>query len=267
VTARRPLLRDLPSGQEPGGATGSLLQVRGVRKAFGGVVANADISIDVPEGAIIGLIGPNGSGKTTLFNSIVGFHRIDCGSVRFDGHEVAGMSVAQTARRGLVRTFQQSHVFDRMSCLDNVRISDSHARETPVDMLRSLPCESDERALQLLDFAGLHEERHANAGELSYGQRKLLELAMALMSGPKLLLLDEPTAGVNPTMINGVVARLLRANDEMGITLLVIEHNMRVIMSLARKIYCLAQGRVLAAGAPDEVRSDPRVIEAYLGSR
>jgi len=243
-----------------------LLEVRNVRKAFGGVVANADVSIDVESGAIVGLIGPNGSGKTTLFNSVVGHHPIDGGTVRFDGHTITGLSMAQTARRGLVRTFQQSHLFDRLSCLDNVRIADSHAGEATTDMLRGLPRESRERALQLLDFAGLYEERQTAAGELSFGQRKLLELAMALMSKPKLLLLDEPTAGVNPTMINGVVARLLRAHAEMGITLVVIEHNMRVIMSLAHRIYCLAQGRVLAAGAPDEVRSDPRVIEAYLGA-
>jgi len=245
---------------------GTLLEVRNVRKAFGGVVANADISIDVDRGAIVGLIGPNGSGKTTLFNSVVGFHPIDQGTVQFDGQMITGLTMAQTARRGLVRTFQQSHLFERLSCLDNVRIAESHAREATTDMLRGLPRESRDRALHLLDFAGLYEARQMAAGELSYGQRKLLELAMALMSQPKLLLLDEPTAGVNPTMINGVVARLLQAHAEMGITLLVIEHNMRVIMSLAQRIYCLAQGRVLAAGAPDEVRSDPRVIEAYLGA-
>ena len=247
-------------------APDALLEVRNVRKAFGGVVANAGIDLDVTAGSIVGLIGPNGSGKTTLFNSIVGFHPIDEGTVRFDGVEITGMTVAQTARRGLVRTFQQSHVYDRLSCLDNMRISTSHAGETPLDMLRRLPLEFEERASQLLDFASLYEQRHTAGGELSYGQRKLLELAMALMSRPKLLLLDEPTAGVNPTMINGVMERLLRANAEMGITLLVIEHNMRVIMTLAQRIHCLAQGRVLASGLPEEIRSDPRVLEAYLGA-
>jgi neutral amino acid transport system ATP-binding protein len=247
-------------------ASPALLEVRNASKVFGGVVANAGIDMDVMAGSIVGLIGPNGSGKTTLFNSIVGFHRLDEGDVRFDGHVIRGMTVAQTARRGLVRTFQQSHVYDRLSCLDNMRISTSHAGETVLDMLRRLPGEFEERALHLLEFAGLYEQRDVAGGELSYGQRKLLELAMALMSRPKLLLLDEPTAGVNPTMINGVMERLLRANAEMGITLLVIEHNMRVIMTLAQKIYCLAQGKVLAFGAPEAVRNDPRVVEAYLGA-
>jgi ABC-type branched-subunit amino acid transport system ATPase component len=245
----------------------NLLEVRDVRKAFGGVVANAQVSLDVAPGSIVGLIGPNGSGKTTLFNSIVGFHPIDDGTVRFEGHDISAMTQSQTARRGLVRTFQQSHLFDRLSCLDNMRIGAAHAGETHLDMLRMLPREVEERGLELLAFAGLLEERDTAAGELSYGQRKLLELAMALMSRPKLLLLDEPTAGVNPTMINGVMERLLRANADMGVTLLVIEHNMRVIMALAQTIYCLAQGQVLAAGRPDEVRNDPRVIAAYLGVR
>jgi ABC-type branched-subunit amino acid transport system ATPase component len=246
---------------------GNLLEVRDVCKAFGGIVANAQVSLDVAPGAIVGLIGPNGSGKTTLFNSIVGFHPIDDGTVRFEGHDISAMTQSQIARRGLVRTFQQSHVFERLSCLDNMRIAAAHAGETRLDMLRRLPREIEERGLELLAFAGLYEERDTAAGELSYGQRKLLELAMALMSRPKLLLLDEPTAGVNPTMINGVMERLLRANAEMGVTLLVIEHNMRVIMALAQTIYCLAQGQVLATGAPDEVRNDPRVIAAYLGAR
>jgi len=245
----------------------NLLEVRDLRKAFGGVVANDAISIDVPRGAIVGLIGPNGSGKTTLFNSIVGHHPIDRGTVRFAGRELAHLGVAEVARLGLVRTFQQAHVYDQMSCLMNMQISLSHADEGLGAMFRQFPQDIADKAMVLLDFVGLHDMRDVVAGNLSYGQRKLLELAMALMNEPKMLLLDEPTAGINPTLINSIIERLQRINASLGITLLVIEHNMRVIMSLAAHIYCLAHGKLLAAGTPDEIRSDQRVIDAYLGAR
>ena len=245
----------------------NLLEVRDLRKAFGGVVANDAISIDVPRGSIVGLIGPNGSGKTTLFNSIVGHHPVDGGSVRFEGRELAHLAVAQVARLGLVRTFQQAHVYDRMSCLMNMQISLSHADEGLTAMLRRFPPEVTDKALGLLEFVGLADHRETVAGSLSYGQRKLLELAMALMNEPKMLLLDEPTAGINPTLINSIIDRLKRINTSLGITLLVIEHNMRVIMSLAGHIYCLAHGKLLAGGTPDEIRNDQRVIDAYLGAR
>jgi branched-chain amino acid transport system ATP-binding protein len=246
---------------------GPLLEVRDLRKTFGGVVANDAISIDVRRGAIVGLIGPNGSGKTTLFNSIVGHHPIDRGSVRFEGRELVRLGVSEVARLGLLRTFQQAHVYDGMTCLRNIEISGSHAHEPWLAMFRRFPRAVTERALELLDFVGLAEHRDALGRNLSYGQRKLLELAMALMNEPKMLLLDEPTAGINPTMINSVIDRLKRANETLGITLLVIEHNMRVIMDLAEHLYCLAHGRLLAAGTPDEIRNDPRVIDAYLGAR
>ena len=245
----------------------NLLEVHDLRKTFGGVVANDAISMDVAQGAIVGLIGPNGSGKTTLFNSIVGHHRIDSGSVRFDGRELARLDVAEVARRGLLRTFQQAHVYDGMTCVTNMEISASHAGEEIFAMLRRFPLEVTEKAHRLLDFVGLAGKRDEIAGNLSYGQRKLLELAMALMNEPKMLLLDEPTAGINPTLIVSVVEHLKRANASLGITLLVIEHNMGVIMGLADHIYCLAHGKVLAAGTPEAIREDQRVIDAYLGAR
>jgi ABC-type branched-subunit amino acid transport system ATPase component len=248
-------------------AATNLLEVRDVRKAFGGVVANDEISIDVGRGAIVGLIGPNGSGKTTLFNSIVGHHSIDAGSVRFDGNEIASLGVAEVARRGLVRTFQQAHVYDKMTCVVNMQVSASHAGEGLVTMLRRFRPAVTDKAQQLLDFVGLTELRDELAGNLSYGQRKLLELAMALMTEPKMLLLDEPTAGINPTLIVSIIERLKRANASLGITLLVIEHNMPVIMGLAHHIYCLAHGKLLAAGPPESIRVDKRVIDAYLGAR
>jgi len=245
----------------------SLLEVRDVSKTFGGVIANDAISIDVRRGGIVGLIGPNGSGKTTLFNSIVGAHRIDGGSVRFEGRELSRLGMPEIARLGLVRTYQQAHVYDGMSCLGNMQISASHANESLSAMLRRFSADVTERAMRLLDFVGLADHADEVAGNLSFGQRKLLELSMALMNEPRMLLLDEPTAGINPTLINSVIDRLKRANEAFGITLLVIEHNMRVIMDVAEHIYCLAHGRLLAAGAPDEIRNDQRVIDAYLGAR
>jgi branched-chain amino acid transport system ATP-binding protein len=221
--------------------TGAMLEASNVNKRFGGVIANSDISIAVRPGEIVGLIGPNGSGKTTLFNSIVGYHPVDSGTV---------------ARLGLLRTFQQTRVYGRMSGLENMRISVPHQRETVASMLSRFPREVDDKAEALLEFVGLYEKRHLYAGDLSFGQQKLLEFAMALMNGPKMLLLDEPTAGINPTLINGL----------LGITLLVIEHNMRVIMNLAERIYCLAHGELLAEGAPEALREDQRVIDAYLGA-
>ena len=247
--------------------TDNLLEVRELRKMFGGVVANDAISIDVPRGSIVGLIGPNGSGKTTLFNSIVGHHPIDGGSVCFDGKELSQLGVAEVARLGLLRTFQQAHVYDGMTCVRNLEISASHAGERLFAMVRRFPREVTDKANHLLDFVGLAEWRDEVAGNLSYGQRKLLELSMALMNEPKMLLLDEPTAGINPTLINSIVERLKVANASLGITLLVIEHNMRVIMTIAERIHCLAHGKLLATGTPEEIRNDRRVIDAYLGAR
>lgn len=244
----------------------ALLEVEKVTKTFGGLVANRDVSLTVNDGEIVGLIGPNGSGKTTVFNSIVGYHPIDSGSIRFAGREISRLRVPAIARLGLVRTFQQTRVYRKMTCLQNLVIS------APMDdlglaaMLRRPDQEELSRARDLLDFVGLGSFSDRRAGELSFGQQRLLEFAMALMREPRLLLLDEPTAGINPTLINGVIDRLKRANETLGVTLLVIEHNMRVIMNLAQRIYCLAHGEILAAGDPQAVRDDPRVIDAYLGA-
>ncbi len=243
----------------------AMIECRGVTKAFGGVVANSDITLDVPAGRITGLIGPNGSGKTTLFNSIVGYHPIDAGSIRFEGREISDMRVQQIARLGLLRTFQQTRIYGKMNCVQNMLVSVPHRTETFFDMFRKYPPAITEKAEQLLEFVGLYPKRFLLAGELSFGQQRLLEFAMALMNEPKMLLLDEPTAGINPTLINGLIDRLQRANRELGVTLFIIEHNMPVIMSLADNIYCLANGRVLAHGAPEEIQNDERVINAYLG--
>ena len=243
-----------------------IVEVRDVRKAYGGLVANRDVSLTVERGSITGLIGPNGSGKTTLFSSIVGQHPIDSGSIRLEGREISGLPVQEIARLGMVRTYQQTRVFSKMDCVQNLMVSLPQHEMRWREMFR--PCSSEvvDRAEHLLEFVGLYSKRRLPAGSLSFGQQKLLEFAMALMNEPKVLLLDEPTAGINPTLINGLIDRLKRANAEFGITLFVIEHNMRVIMNLAQHIYCMAVGQVLASGPPEKIKDDPRVIDAYLGA-
>ena len=244
----------------------TIIDVSSVSKSFGGVVANKEVSLSVNTGTITGLIGPNGSGKTTLFNSIVGYHPIDSGSIKFESNEISELSVQQIARRGLLRTFQQTRIYGAMNGVENMLISLPHRKMSIWDALKTFTHEDYERADHLLEFVGLYEKRMLKSGDLSFGQQKLLEFAMALMNEPTCLLLDEPTAGINPTLINGLIDRLKRANSEFGITLFVIEHNMRVIMNMAEKIYCLAHGEMLAEGTPDEIQNDQRVIDAYLGA-
>ncbi len=244
----------------------SIIEVGNVTKTFGGVVANHDISLKVEKGAITGMIGPNGSGKTTLFNSIVGYHPIDSGSIRFEDQEISKFRVQNIARLGLVRTFQQTRIYGKMNCVQNMLISIPHRKAGFWDMFGRHRAEDRDKAEHLLDFVGLYEKRLLMGGDLSFGQQKLLEFAMALMNEPSVLMLDEPTAGLNPTLINGLIDRLKRANEEFGITLFVIEHNMRVIMNLAEHIYCLAHGELLAEGTPGQIQNDQRVIDAYLGA-
>lgn len=246
---------------------GKILKVDKVFKYFGGVKANENISLAVEEGSIVGLIGPNGSGKTTLFNSIVGTHPIDKGSIQFEGKEVSELPVPVVAKLGLLRTFQQTRIYGKLNCVQNMLISAKPEKDNIFSMFVKIPEELTAKSENLLEFVGLYQKRKLRAGDLSFGQQKLLELAMALMNEPKMLLLDEPTAGINPTLINGIIDRLIRVNKEYGITLLVIEHNMRVIMNLAQKIFCLAHGRLLTEGAPEQIKNDKRVIDAYLGAQ
>jgi len=245
----------------------SILEVNNVNKFFGGVKANVDVSMSVEQGSIVGLIGPNGSGKTTLFNSIVGTHPIDNGSIKFNGTEVSELPVPVVAKLGLLRTFQQTRIYGKLNCVDNMLISNKPENDGVFSVFSKIPPELNEKAENLLNFVGLYQKRKLRAGDLSFGQQKLLELAMALMNEPKMLLLDEPTAGINPTLINGIIDRLIKVNKEFGITLLVIEHNMRVIMQLAQNIFCLAHGQLLANGTPEEIKNDKRVIDAYLGAQ
>lgn len=243
-----------------------IIEVAEVSKSYGGVIANKAVTMTVEKGGITGLIGPNGSGKTTLFNSIVGYHPIDSGSIKFENKEISKKQVQEIARLGLIRTFQQTRIYGAMNGVENMLISLPHRK---MKFLESFNRNSEgdyEKADRLLEFVGLYEKRYLTAGSLSFGQQKLLEFAMALMNEPAALLLDEPTAGINPTLINGLINRLQRANSEFGITLFVIEHNMRVIMNMADKIYCLAHGELLAEGSPQDIQNDQRVIDAYLGA-
>lgn len=244
----------------------SIIEVENVSKSFGGVKANTDISMRVEKGGITGLIGPNGSGKTTLFNSIVGYHPVDSGSIKFEGQEISKMLVPEIARLGLLRTFQQTRIYGEMNCVENMLISLPVRKMTFMENFKRNTAEDRERAEHLLEFVGLYEKRLLRSGSLSFGQQKLLEFAMALMNEPTVLLLDEPTAGINPTLINGLIDRLKRANSEFGITLFIIEHNMRVIMNMADQIYCLAHGELLASGSASDIQNDQRVIDAYLGA-
>jgi ABC-type branched-subunit amino acid transport system ATPase component len=244
----------------------ALLDLTHVTKTFGGVTANDAISLSVEQGTIVGLIGPNGSGKTTLFNAITGTIPIDSGSIRFKGEEISHRLAGDIARAGIIRTFQQPRIYRAMSARANMLLSASIRTAPFARLFRRAEPEAQDRATELLDFVGLAAKQDELAGDLSFGQQKLLELAMALINDPEMLLLDEPTAGINPVLIDSLIDRLKTANKTRGLTLLVIEHNMPVIMDLAEHIYCLAHGRLLAHGAPSQVRNDTRVLEAYLGA-
>jgi ABC-type branched-subunit amino acid transport system ATPase component len=180
---------------------------------------------------------------------------------------VSELPVPVIAKLGLLRTFQQTRIYSKLNCIDNMLISHKASDESFKAIFSKVPAELTEKAENLLSFVGLFQKRKLRAGDLSFGQQKLLELAMALMNEPEMLLLDEPTAGINPTLINGIIDRLIKVNQDFGITLLVIEHNMRVIMQLAQNIFCLAHGKMLANGTPDEIRNDKRVVDAYLGAQ
>jgi branched-chain amino acid transport system ATP-binding protein len=243
-----------------------MLELVEVTKSFGGIRANDKVSLHVAQGSIVGLIGPNGSGKTTLFNAITGVFPIDGGSIRFKGTEISKLLAGEIARAGIIRTFQQPRIYPHMSVAANMLVSSAIRRASFANLFGRAAPEADETLSELLDFVGLAAKRDVLAGDLSFGQQKLLELAMALANDPEMLLLDEPTAGINPVLIASLIDRLKAANRERGLTLLVIEHNMPVIMGLAEHVYGLAHGRLLAEGPPQKIKRDSKVLNAYLGA-
>lgn len=248
-----------------------LLSANGLNKSFGGLKAVNNATLEVKQGSITGLIGPNGAGKTTLFNLISNFIRSDSGRVIFDGEPVESLQPHQIAQMGMIRTFQVARVLSRLSVMENMLLAAQ--KQTGENFwnvwFRAHEVKQEEknlreRAIAILESVGLAHKANDYAGSLSGGQRKLLEMGRALMTQPKLILLDEPAAGVNPTLINQICDRILSWNRE-GMTFLIIEHNMDVIMSLCDRVWVLAEGRNLADGTPEEIQTNPQVLEAYLG--
>jgi branched-chain amino acid transport system ATP-binding protein len=247
------------------------LQVHGVVRAFGGVRAVDDANFEVEAGSITGLIGPNGAGKSTLFNCISGFLRPQSGRVLLDGKRIDGRAPYRVARAGLVRTFQTPRALTRMTVLENVMLAaPRHGGERLAGSLlsgaRRREREVRARATELLQLVRLDGEAPALAGTLSGGQRKLLDLVRALMAEPRILLLDEPMAGVSPTLRVELLAHILALRERDGLTLLIVEHDLDFVMRASDRVIVMNDGRVIAQGSPEEVRADERVVDAYLGA-
>lgn len=234
----------------------AILEIREVTKRFGGIIANNRISLDIREGEIVGLIGPNGAGKTTLFDVITGYYSIDSGRVRFANEDIMGLRSDQINRKGIGRTFQKMRPFSHMTVHENVMVG-ALLKAGSVE-------EAREESLKYLELVGLMDKKDNLARELSTGQRKRLEMARAMATRPRLLLLDEVTGGVDQKSIPGLVALIGRLRDQ-GVTLVVIEHNMRVIMAISDRIVALHLGEKIADGPPQEVVKNRKLIEAYLG--
>jgi len=243
----------------------NLLEVEGVSKSYGGVTALSRCDLEVREGEITGLIGPNGSGKTTLFNVITGYERIQQGAVRFRGAEITNAPPDRVFNLGIGRTFQLTRLFMRLTVLENMLVATQRERGWLRAVVRRAGSASEKRrAMDLLEFVGIAELASEPAGNLSYGQRKLLELASLLVADPAVLLLDEPAGGVNPTLIGHLADRIAELNRE-GKTIVVVEHNMEFVMGLCARVTVLSQGTALVSGTPAEVRANPAVLDAYLG--
>jgi ABC-type branched-subunit amino acid transport system ATPase component len=237
----------------------NILEVKNINKSFGGLQALSNNSFTVGEGSITGLIGPNGSGKTTMFNIITGYEKSDSGEVHYSEKNITRYEPGEVCTLGVGRTFQLTRVFGRLNLIENIQVGSSGVPKS-----KRKEMYSTEKCFELLEFVGLIKLAYEKAGNLSYGQRKLVELATILAQEPRLILLDEPAGGINPTLIQQMSDRIKELNKR-GISFLVVEHNMEFVMDLCDEIAVMERGSVIAVGNPAEIRSNPRVLDAYLG--